>query len=178
MYWLYKPMETFPDDKVDRQSQSRLTAFSKLLHCRNCFDPKVVGAQLPVSVFLAEMLKKSAWKEAFVTNCLVECNYSEWNPARAIAVNISTLAESFQGAIMTPSGQDLCFISQWKACKSTAKNHQPREITFLPWICKLNIWAEKEGTCNRTFRLLEERCNPESQCLVNESVYCIMSKCY
>lgn len=115
-------------------------------------------------------------KRLFVTNCLVECNYSEWNPARAIAVNISTLAESFQGAVMTLSGQDLCFISQWKACKSTAKNHQPREITFLAWICKLNIWAEKEGTGNGMLGLLEERGNPESQCLLNESVYCVMSK--
>lgn len=51
-------------------------------------------------ILLAEEPKKTAWEETFVTNCLVKCNYLEWNLARAIAVNITTLAESFQGALM------------------------------------------------------------------------------
>lgn len=55
----------FPDEKVDGQWWPRLTVFSKWLHCRNCFDPKEFRAQLLVSVFLADMLKKTAWKEAF-----------------------------------------------------------------------------------------------------------------
>lgn len=51
-------------------------------------------------------------QRALVSNCLVNCNYLEWSLVRAVAVNITSLAESFQGALMTLSGQDLCFTSQ------------------------------------------------------------------
>lgn len=63
-------------------------------------------------MLLVKEPKKTTQEEAFVSNCLVDCNYLEWNLARAIAVNITTLPESSQGALTTLSGQDLCFTSQ------------------------------------------------------------------
>ena len=68
---------------------------------------------------------------ASVTNCLVESNYLEWHLARAVAVNITTLAESFQGVLMTPSGQDLVLYISEKPAKPQPEMPSQEKSLFL-----------------------------------------------
>lgn len=107
-----------------------LYIFCASLNSRNCFDPKVVGAQQLVFYWQRgprrqhgeKLLLQSSWWNAITWNGI-------W-PGQLLLISL-TLAESFQGAFMALSGQDLSFTSQWRACKRTQPEITSQEKSLL-----------------------------------------------